>query len=197
VPGIYWLAVVLISVVGTLFSDNLVDNLGVELQTTTIASAAASGWRLCEPWPGRTEAMHTPRIAPAGAPTSGWRFPPGAPGDPRCQRPLRFRPMQPIDESLIVEAGRRIATAAPGAEVILFGSHARGEAHPHSDVDFLVVEPSVEDEAGESVRLRRALRDLRLPTDIIVVSRRYAEDWTDVHGSVVHAAFSQGRVLAG
>jgi len=36
VPGIYWLAVVLISVVGTLFSDNLVDNLGVALETTTI-----------------------------------------------------------------------------------------------------------------------------------------------------------------
>jgi uncharacterized membrane-anchored protein len=40
VPGIYWLAVVLISVVGTLVSDNLVDNLGVELQTTTIAFGA-------------------------------------------------------------------------------------------------------------------------------------------------------------
>jgi uncharacterized membrane-anchored protein len=37
IPGIYWLAVVLISIVGTLFSDNLVDNLGVALQTTTIA----------------------------------------------------------------------------------------------------------------------------------------------------------------
>jgi uncharacterized membrane-anchored protein len=37
VPGIYWFAVVLISVVGTLFSDNLVDNLGVALETTTIA----------------------------------------------------------------------------------------------------------------------------------------------------------------
>ena len=36
-PAIYWLAVVLISVVGTLISDNLVDNLGVALQTTTIA----------------------------------------------------------------------------------------------------------------------------------------------------------------
>jgi uncharacterized membrane-anchored protein len=35
VPAIYWLAVVLISVVGTLFSDNLVDNLGVSLWTTT------------------------------------------------------------------------------------------------------------------------------------------------------------------
>jgi len=35
-PGLYWFAVVLISVVGTLFSDNLVDNLGVALQTTTV-----------------------------------------------------------------------------------------------------------------------------------------------------------------
>lgn len=36
VPGIYWLAVVLISVFGTLITDNLVDNFGVSLQTTTI-----------------------------------------------------------------------------------------------------------------------------------------------------------------
>ncbi|MCW2788293.1 MAG: hypothetical protein JWP56_596 [Aeromicrobium sp.] len=40
VPWIYWLAVVLISVVGTLFSDNLVDNLGVSLWTTTAIFAA-------------------------------------------------------------------------------------------------------------------------------------------------------------
>lgn len=35
IPWVYWLAVVLISVVGTLFSDNLVDNLGVSLWTTS------------------------------------------------------------------------------------------------------------------------------------------------------------------
>ena len=39
VPGVYWLAVVLISIVGTLFSDNLVDHLGVPLETTTILFA--------------------------------------------------------------------------------------------------------------------------------------------------------------
>ena len=39
VPGIYWLAVVLISVVGTLLSDKLVDDLGVPLQTSTILFA--------------------------------------------------------------------------------------------------------------------------------------------------------------
>jgi uncharacterized membrane-anchored protein len=39
VPGIYWLAVVLISVVGTLVSDNLTDNFGVALTTTTVVFA--------------------------------------------------------------------------------------------------------------------------------------------------------------
>ncbi|MDT4922669.1 MAG: hypothetical protein QOG01_382 [Pseudonocardiales bacterium] len=41
VPGVYWLAVVLISVVGTLVTDNLVDNLGVTLRTTTLVFAIA------------------------------------------------------------------------------------------------------------------------------------------------------------
>ncbi len=35
-PAIYWTAVVLLSIVGTLISDNLVDNLGVALSTTSI-----------------------------------------------------------------------------------------------------------------------------------------------------------------
>lgn len=60
VPGVYWLAVVLISVVGTLFSDNLVDNLGVQLQTTTIAfslilACVFGAWY----WSERTLSVHT------------------------------------------------------------------------------------------------------------------------------------------
>jgi uncharacterized membrane-anchored protein len=41
VPPVYWLAVVLISIVGTLITDNLVDNFGVALETTTIAFSIA------------------------------------------------------------------------------------------------------------------------------------------------------------
>jgi uncharacterized membrane-anchored protein len=41
VPGIYWLAVVLISIVGTLITDNLVDNLGVSLVVSTTIFAVA------------------------------------------------------------------------------------------------------------------------------------------------------------
>jgi uncharacterized membrane-anchored protein len=40
-PWSYWLAVVLISVVGTLVTDNLVDNFGVALETTTVAFTLA------------------------------------------------------------------------------------------------------------------------------------------------------------
>ena len=59
VPGIYWLAVVLVSVVGTLVSDNLVEN-GVTLETTTIAFsvcllAAFTAWYGSE----RTLSVHT------------------------------------------------------------------------------------------------------------------------------------------
>jgi uncharacterized membrane-anchored protein len=41
VPWSYWLAVVLISIVGTLVTDNLVDNFGVSLVTTTVAFTLA------------------------------------------------------------------------------------------------------------------------------------------------------------
>jgi predicted nucleotidyltransferase len=105
--------------------------------------------------------------------------------------------MQIVDETLIAEAGRRLAAAAPDSQVILFGSHARGEATSRSDIDFLVVEPNVDNEAEESVRLHRTLRDLRVSADVIVVSRDYAERWRGVRGGLVHSALSQGRVLAG
>jgi uncharacterized membrane-anchored protein len=53
VPVVYWLAVVLISVVGTLISDNLVDNFGVSLWTTTVVfgtclAATFTAWYLSE-----------------------------------------------------------------------------------------------------------------------------------------------------
>jgi predicted nucleotidyltransferase len=101
-----------------------------------------------------------------------------------------------FDASIIEEAGRRLVRAAPDARVFLFGSHARGTAGPRSDLDFLVIEPAVEDPAAESVRLRRTLRGLGLFADIVVVSAHEAEQWREVRGSLIHAALSEGRALA-
>ncbi|MGN6373675.1 MAG: nucleotidyltransferase domain-containing protein [Solirubrobacteraceae bacterium] len=102
-----------------------------------------------------------------------------------------------IDEATIDEAAQRIADASPpGTRVILFGSHARGDAGKHSDLDFLVIEPEVENAAEESVRLRRTLRGLLLAADVIVTSEQRARDWRDVKGSLIHAALAEGRELA-
>ena len=101
-----------------------------------------------------------------------------------------------FSEGVIAEAARRLASAAPDARVILFGSHARGDAGPGSDLDFLVVEPEVEDAVAESVRLRRTLRGLGVFADVIVISDRDAEEWRDVRGSLIYAAFADGRAIA-
>jgi predicted nucleotidyltransferase len=97
-----------------------------------------------------------------------------------------------VDDALIT----RLSEAAPRARVILFGSHARGEAGQRSDVDFLVVEPEVEDEAAESVRLRKALRGLLVPAEVIVVSEDRVHEWRNVPGSLVHVALAEGIDLA-
>lgn len=103
-----------------------------------------------------------------------------------------------VERVVIEEAGRRLARAAgESAQVVLFGSYAGGDACKDGDVRFLVVEPEVGNEAEESVRLSRELRDLRIPVEIFVVSRGYVDAWRDVRGSIVHSALSQGRVLAG
>jgi uncharacterized membrane-anchored protein len=60
VPGVYWLAVVLISIVGTLITDNLVDNYGVALETTTtLFSIALAVTFATWYWSERTLSIHT------------------------------------------------------------------------------------------------------------------------------------------
>jgi predicted nucleotidyltransferase len=101
-----------------------------------------------------------------------------------------------FDEATITEAARRLVDAAPPrTRVILFGSHARGEAGKHSDLDFLVVEPSVEDLVEETYRLRCTLDDLDVFADIVLVTEDEARVWGGVYGSIIHTALSEGRPL--
>lgn len=102
-----------------------------------------------------------------------------------------------LSQDLIDQAGKLLAKAA-GAEsqVILFGSHARGEAKVDSDVDFLVIEPVVEDRLKEWERLRHALRDFPAPVDIVVLDEKRAARRAKVPGTMVHHALRDGRVLA-
>lgn len=96
----------------------------------------------------------------------------------------------------IERAARLLLNAAPpGSGVYLFGSHARGDARPDSDMDFLVVEPEVHDAYGEMVRLRDVLRPLRVCADVVVTSRRTFEEWRDTPNNVLYEVHREGKAL--
>jgi len=71
---------------------------------------------------------------------------------------------------VIDEIRSRLSRVAPAnSRVVLFGSHAREQVRDDSDYDVLVIEPDVENVATEAVRLRRELRDLGVPIDVVVI----------------------------
>ncbi|HLG97831.1 MAG TPA: nucleotidyltransferase domain-containing protein [Bryobacteraceae bacterium] len=79
--------------------------------------------------------------------------------------------------------------------VILFGSHARGEAGPDSDVDLLVVMPVEGLKHKKQVEIRVALHDIRVPKDIIVTTPEDFAWRKEVVGTIEYPAVREGKVL--
>lgn len=100
-----------------------------------------------------------------------------------------------ITEETIREAVRRIVSAAHPTRVILFGSHARGEADEGSDMDLLVVVPEVPDKYAEMVRLRGAVGDIGAGVDVLVCSETELRERKDWCTSPVYWALREGKVL--
>ena len=94
---------------------------------------------------------------------------------------------------------RIIVAAADPEKIILFGSRARGDARPDSDVDLLVVkaEPFGGDRncVAESLRLHEALGVQGIDKDILVCSLDDLEYWRDSLNNVLARALREGEVL--
>ena len=89
-------------------------------------------------------------------------------------------------------------SASRATTVMLFGSYARGEAGPSSDVDLMVIEEGLRDWAMESVRLRRLVRRsalVRKSVDLVVMSRADYQKWRGHYGTVQHEAEREGISL--
>ena len=103
--------------------------------------------------------------------------------------------MEQISETLILEAAQRLGESArQPARVILFGSYARGDVDPESDLDFLVVQQDGFNHHREIVRLQEALSPLRVPADVLVISHEEAAQ-PERAGDAVRDALAQGVVL--
>jgi uncharacterized protein len=97
--------------------------------------------------------------------------------------------------SLIEHITRRVVRQFRPQRVILFGSHARGEAGPDSDIDMLVVLPVDGSKREKRIEIRLALRDLHAATDIIVTTPEEYAWRKDIVGTVEYPAAHEGRVL--
>ena len=101
-----------------------------------------------------------------------------------------------VTEAKVRVAVERIVAQARPQAVILFGSYARGAVSPNSDLDVLViVDDGVANCRAESVRLRRALRGIFMPIDIIVARRSDVERLRDMPGLLYETALREGQVV--
>lgn len=91
----------------------------------------------------------------------------------------------PEIESLLKEVQQAIHSVVPGAEVILYGSRARGHASPVSDWDFLVL---VDHPLNRNIvtKLKDCLYDIELEMDTVISSIiRTREEWDSPRYSVL------------
>jgi uncharacterized protein len=98
-----------------------------------------------------------------------------------------------IDEATISKAVGTLQQAAPKATVILFGSFAAGTANDKSDVDLLVVEPELGSRREETARLKRALKPLGIPVDVIVISQKTYTAWTQIPKAITQLTQQPNR----
>lgn len=79
--------------------------------------------------------------------------------------------------------------------IILFGSRARGEALPDSDLDLLVVFPQIDNKRTVTIDLMRTLRDLPISKDVVVTTPQEIAERGDVLGLVLRPALREGVIV--
>ena len=80
-------------------------------------------------------------------------------------------------------------------KVILFGSYAYGEPNEDSDVDLLVIKDTNTDRYHRTRELRKHLRGIKIPIDIIVYTKSEVEEWKDTETAFITQIMRNGRVL--
>ena len=113
---------------------------------------------------------------------------------------MKYEKEQSIETSdLISQMTRRIVETVSPERIILFGSYAKGNVKPDSDIDLMVIESAPfgpnRSRRKEMTRLWMALRDFAFPKDILVYSRDEWERWQGAQNHIISRASHEGRVV--
>ena len=100
-----------------------------------------------------------------------------------------------VTDELLSEMVRRIRAAGNPLKIVLFGSRARGDARPDSDIDLLVIEESDLPRYRRGAVYRRAHVGLFPSKDIVVWTPVEVQEWANVPNAFITAALCEGKVL--
>lgn len=98
-------------------------------------------------------------------------------------------------ESIIGRLVEETVRVADPRRIILFGSAARGEMAPDSDLDILVVMPDGVHRRRTARKLYRALAGLGFAKDIVVVTESDLEKYGKNPSLVIRSAIEEGKEL--
>lgn len=98
-------------------------------------------------------------------------------------------------QTAIEDLVARIARRFSPERIILFGSHARGEAQSDSDVDLLILFRDVDDPRARASEVYSALADCPVAKDIVISTVARFERYKNVVNTVYWPAAREGRVL--
>ena len=103
--------------------------------------------------------------------------------------------MTALSEAIKADIVARIFRAVKPGKIFLFGSAANDEMGPDSDIDLLIVVAEVENPRALSTQIRRQLRGVPFPFDILVKSQEQFDRFKDVVGSIFYTALKHGQVI--
>lgn len=98
-------------------------------------------------------------------------------------------------EIIINHMAQRLIDLFHPEKIILFGSHAVGQADADSDIDLLVVVDDASDRRALRIAMRRALNGMGLPKDVVVLTSREFETKRNIPGTIAYPAAREGKTL--
>lgn len=100
-----------------------------------------------------------------------------------------------VTDGLLQRVVEAVLSAGDPHKIVLFGSRARGQARPDSDLDLLIIDESTLPRHKRSPRYYLALAGVFPSKDIVVFTPAEVERWVAVPNAFVTTALREGRVL--
>jgi predicted nucleotidyltransferase len=90
---------------------------------------------------------------------------------------------------------KRIVEFYQPEKIILFGSYALGNANDSSDLDLLLIKDTDEAPINRAAGIRKALRDILLPMDILVYTPSEISKDKERKFTFIHDVLKSGKIL--